>query len=143
MLDLSTAQGRRAADRLDSELIGWLTTVSPSGQPQSSPVWFAWTAGGNGSAGEVVIRSRPGAPRMANLASNRWVAFNLNSDASGGDVVTFEGEAHLDGDLSADEAARYRTKYEPEVPGIGMTWDEFVATYAAVVRVRITRLRML
>jgi hypothetical protein len=32
-----------AADgRLKSEPMIWLTTVTPSGQPQSTPVWFLW-----------------------------------------------------------------------------------------------------
>src|SRR5207245_5836355 len=29
----------RAAERLDSELIGWISTVTRNGRPQSSPVW--------------------------------------------------------------------------------------------------------
>ena len=27
------------AERLDGDRIGWLTTVSPEGMPQASPVW--------------------------------------------------------------------------------------------------------
>ena len=27
-------------ERLDGELVAWMTTVSPSGQPQTSPIWF-------------------------------------------------------------------------------------------------------
>jgi hypothetical protein len=31
-----------AAGRLRAEPIIWLTTVTRSGQPQSTPVWFLW-----------------------------------------------------------------------------------------------------
>ena len=30
----------RATERLDHEVIGWLTTVTAKGRPQSSAVWF-------------------------------------------------------------------------------------------------------
>ena len=43
MIDDSTPAGRRAARRLTEETIGWLTTVSPSGTPHTSPVWFLWS----------------------------------------------------------------------------------------------------
>ena len=34
-----------AINRLQAEVIIWLTTVASSGQPQSTPVWFLWEAG--------------------------------------------------------------------------------------------------
>ena len=45
MIDPATKAGARAAERLEGELILWLTTVTPEGQPQSSPVWFLWIDG--------------------------------------------------------------------------------------------------
>ena len=42
MLDETTEFGTRAARRLREEIIGWLTTVTPDGQPQPIPVWFVW-----------------------------------------------------------------------------------------------------
>ena len=42
-LDGSTKTGARALERLETEVIGWLTTTNPDGQPQSSPIWFLWT----------------------------------------------------------------------------------------------------
>ena len=40
MLDPSRPAHARAAQRLASERIAWLTTVRADGQAQSSPVWF-------------------------------------------------------------------------------------------------------
>ena len=42
MIDTNTDEGARAAGRLQDEIVIWLTTVSPDGRPQTSPVWFAW-----------------------------------------------------------------------------------------------------
>ena len=41
-LDAATDDGARALRRLQTELIGWLTTINPDGQPQASPIWFVW-----------------------------------------------------------------------------------------------------
>ncbi len=42
ILDQGKPAHAAAAGRLQSEPIIWLTTVTPSGQPQSTPVWFLW-----------------------------------------------------------------------------------------------------
>lgn len=42
MLNLSAEASALVAGRLRTERIAWITTVAPSGQPQSSPVWFLW-----------------------------------------------------------------------------------------------------
>ena len=47
-LDPSTEDGAKALRRLETELMGWVTTVSPDGQPRSSPIWFLWRDGDEG-----------------------------------------------------------------------------------------------
>jgi hypothetical protein len=42
ILDPDKPKHAAADGRLKSESIIWLTTVTPSGQPQSTPVWFLW-----------------------------------------------------------------------------------------------------
>ena len=34
-----------ALERLETDMIGWLTTVTPDGQPQTFPIWFLWEDG--------------------------------------------------------------------------------------------------
>jgi len=40
ILDPEKPAHAAAAERLTAEPIAWLTSVAPSGQPQSTPVWF-------------------------------------------------------------------------------------------------------
>src|SRR5260221_13179726 len=87
MLDPASEAGARTLDRLEHELMGWMTTVDPDGQPQSSPIWFLW------QDGTILVYSHVRAPRNANGEANPRVTFNLNTDADGDDVATMEGEA--------------------------------------------------
>jgi PPOX class probable F420-dependent enzyme len=71
-LDTSTTRGAHAAQRLHDELIVWLTTVRPSGQPDTVPVWFLW----DGTT--VLIYSRPGQAKLRNIAHNPRVSVVLD-----------------------------------------------------------------
>ena len=81
MLDLTTRAGAAAARRLETELIVWLTTVTPD-RPAPEPR----RSGSCGRDGEFLVYSLRDAPRIRNIAANPKVALNLNSDADGGDV---------------------------------------------------------
>ena len=105
-LDPETAAGARALERLARELIGWLTTVNPEGQAQSSPIWFLWRDG------ELLIYSHRRAPRNVNIVGRPLVAFNLETAADGDEFVTMEGYARIDLGVqpsSADPA--YQARY--------------------------------
>jgi PPOX class probable F420-dependent enzyme len=67
-LDPNEPTSARTAERLRSEIIAWLTTVAPDGQPKTTPVWFWWD-------GEVFhLYSRPGRPKLRNIAANPRVS---------------------------------------------------------------------
>ena len=66
-----------ARDRLESEPIIWLSTVTGTGQPQATPVWFIWTAG------EVVIYGARNGPKNRNIAANPRVCLHLDGDGRG------------------------------------------------------------
>jgi PPOX class probable F420-dependent enzyme len=135
-LDPSTEDGARSLDRLGSELIGWLTTVNPDGQPQSSPIWFLWTDG------ELLIYSRTRAPRNGNIEERPLVAFNLNTDAAGEDVLTVEGEAWIvPGEPPANENEAYVAKYQGLLDEYEWTPEYFAARYSVAIRIRPTRWR--
>ena len=137
MIDTTTTAGRRAAQRLGAELIAWLTTVRPDGQPQSSPIWFLW------EDGEILLLSRADTPRPANIRANPRVAFTLNTDAEGGDVVTFEGEARIaDGELPAATEAAYKAKYLGKILEYGWDWEKMRRDYPLAIRIAPTRVRL-
>ena len=74
MIDLTTKSGARVAERLRNELVLWLTTVTPNGQPQTSPVWFLLVDY------EILLFSLADTPRPGNIRANPRVAANLDSD---------------------------------------------------------------
>ena len=94
-LDPATEAGAHALERLETELAGWLTTINPDGQPQSSVVWFVWRDG------EVLVYSHVRAPRNGNIEANPRVAFNLDTTADGDEYVTMEGRGPDRPDRSA------------------------------------------
>ena len=135
-LDPATRSGARALERFATERIGWLTTVNRAGQPQSSPLWFLWTGD------EMFVYSHKTAPRNDNIAHNPRVAFNLHTNAGGGDVVSMEGTARIDpdGPLCSQHPA-YLEKYGSSLAGSGGP-AYMDREYPVVVRITPTRWRV-
>ena len=137
MIDPVTKAGARAAERLERELILWLTTVSPAGQPQTSPVWFLWIDG------EILLYSRADTARLRNLRSNPRVAATFDGDGEGGDVVSIEGEARIvrEGAAPADVPPAYVEKHAEKLAAHGWTMESMLVDYPAEIRIRPTRVR--
>jgi PPOX class probable F420-dependent enzyme len=136
-LDPATELGARALARLDSELMGWVTTVDLAGQPQSSAIWFLWRDG------EVLVYSHKRAPRNANVEANPLVSFNLNTDPDGDDVVTMEGVARIDLTMppsSGDPA--YQTKHRHMIDRYGWTPEWLAENYPIPIVITPTRWRL-
>ncbi len=137
MIDPTTPAGARTVERLQTELILWLTTVTPGGQPQTSPVWFLW------ADGEILLYSRADTPRLANIRGNPRVAANLDGDRDGGDVVVIEGEARVVHEQAtlADVPPTYVDKYAEKLAAFGWTMESMLVDYPAEIRIRPTRVR--
>ncbi len=137
ILDPSSDAGARTLERLDRELIGWLTTTNPDGQPQNSPIWFLWLGD------EILIYSGKRAPRNGNVVDRPLVAFNLNTDDVGGAVVTMEGVARIEPSWNpAHENAAYVAKYQGLLDDYGWTAEWFAGEYPVPILVRPTRWRL-
>lgn len=137
MIDPTTKAGARAAARLERELVVWLTTVNPEGQPQPSPVWFL------PDGDELLVYSRADTPRVANLQVNPRVALSFDGDGEGGDVVVLEGEARITRERTAstDVPEAYVAKYAAKLAAYGWTVESFLVDYPVELRIRVTRLR--
>jgi PPOX class probable F420-dependent enzyme len=130
-------EGDRAhADRrLRDDLIIWLTTVNPHGQPQTSPVWFWWD-------GEtVVLFSMPRSPKVANIRANPRVALNLDGNGQGGDIVSIEGTAELFEDPLTSFPA-YLERYKEKLKAMGYEAEPFAHAYSVGIRVTPSRVRV-
>jgi PPOX class probable F420-dependent enzyme len=123
------------ADRLAKEKVIWLTTVDGRGTPIPTPVWYLWTDG------SFLLFSQPDTAKLANIAANPRVALHFNSDAHGGSVSVFTGEAHGDSVVPEDEWQRYVAKYARDIDSLELTPDSFRADYSVAIRVVPRRLR--
>jgi PPOX class probable F420-dependent enzyme len=134
VFDSGSPQDQHALGRLERDMIAWLTSITPNGQPQTFPVWFLWEGGG------VLVYSSKKARRNANIAANPRVSIHLEADSDGGDLVILEGTARIDDATpSADRQAAYMAKYgEWMVRDLGSV-DAFLAEYIVPVRITPTR----
>lgn len=126
----------RAAERLDHEVIGWLTTITARGRPQSSAVWFVV------HEDAIYIQSRPKAAKLANIRANGKVSFHLDGDGAGGDIVTIDADAELLDAPPPGLVDAYSEKYERVIrERIRSTPEAMIADYSTTVRVIPRRVR--
>jgi PPOX class probable F420-dependent enzyme len=137
VLNLSAEASADLTERLRTESVAWITTVTPDGQPQSSPVWFLW------DEGVFLVYAQPNSWKVRNTRTNPKVSLNLNSDEQGGRVATFEGSAQIvDGHPQVHEVPAYLAKYRDGIASIGMTPQQMGAEYAVALRITPTRVRV-
>jgi len=135
-LDPSTEAGAHVLGRLTTERMGWLTSLTPDGQPQSLPIWFIWTDG------EVFLYSRKTAKRNANIAADPRVSFNLDTRKDGDDVVAMEGTARFDPDGPlCSQYPQYLAKYRDKLEEYGWEADHMDREYPVIIRVTPNRWR--
>lgn len=134
--DLPTERRAHVESRLQTNLMAWLTTVSPAGRPDSVPVWFLVRADGT-----VLLYSQPGKVKLRNLAANPHVALGLDVTDIGRDVIRIEGTAvHAAGHPPADQVPEYVAKYTERIGAIFGTVERFAATFTEAIVITPTRL---
>jgi PPOX class probable F420-dependent enzyme len=137
VLSLSAEASAALAERLQTESIAWITTVTADGQPQSSPVWFLW------ADDEFLVYAQPHSWKVANIHANPLVSLHLNSDAEGGQIVSFEGSARIaDAHAPGHLVSAYLAKYRDGIAGIGMTPEQLGAEFSTALLITPTRVRV-
>ncbi len=138
MIDLTTPFGARVAKRLREESTIWLTTVGRDGTPQPRPVWFLW----DDKSTTFLIFTQPSGAKVRHIEHNSKVALNLNSNAQGGDIAVFIGEAEiLHGSIPPELIKAYVDKYHVGMKNIGMSPEQFEQSYSMAIRVTPNKLR--
>jgi len=134
VFDTGSESDIHALERLATDMVGWLTTVTPDGQPQTFPIWFLW------EDGEALIFSDRRAKRNVNIAANPRVTLHLNDNGEGGDVVVLEGEARVDDKTPpVPTHAPYLAKYGEWINAHLNSAEEMATIYNVPIRIRPTR----
>jgi len=97
--------------RLRANLMAWLTTVRPDGQPDSVPVWFLLR-----DDETILIYSQSAKIKLRNIGHNPRVALGLDVTDIGRDIVRIDGTAeHVPGFPPADQVPEYMVKYAERI----------------------------
>jgi PPOX class probable F420-dependent enzyme len=136
--DLPPADRERVEGRLRSNLMAWLTTVRPDGQPITVPVWFLLR-----DDETILLYSRPDKGKLRNIAANPKVSFALDVTDIGRNIVRLEGTARQASDQPpADENPAYLAKYTERMAALFGTPEQFAALFPAAVIITPAKLHI-
>lgn len=134
VFDSGSERDQRALERLATDRVAWLTTVTPEGQPQTLPIWFLW------QDGAILVYGDNRAQRNRNLAANPKVSFHFSDDGTGSDIVFIEGEASVDASVGpVEEHEAYLAKYTDWITSSFGTTEQYAARYNVPIVIRPTR----
>lgn len=134
--DLPADRRSRVDTRLRTNLMAWLTTVSPAGRPDSVPVWFLLR-----DDDSVLVYSQAGKAKLRNINANPNVALGLDVTDIGRDVIRIEGTAVRATDHpSADRVPEYVAKYVERIGAIFGTPERFAEAFSEAIVITPSRL---
>ena len=134
--DLPSDRRARVDTRLRTNLMAWLTTVSPTGRPNSVPVWFLLR-----DDDSILIYSQPNKPKLRNLDTNPHVALGLDVTDIGRDIIRIEGTAVRATDHPpADRVPEYVAKYVERIGAIFGTPERFAEAFSEAIVITPSRL---
>jgi PPOX class probable F420-dependent enzyme len=131
---MDTTAAARILRFLEREPVVWLSTVRPDGGPHLVPIWFSW----DGEA--LLVFSKPHAQKVRNLRQHPSVMLALGNAEDDFDIGMIEGRAELlDVPTAVAMPPAHVTKYAAQLASIGLSADEYAATYAQVIRIHPVR----
>src|SRR5262245_56337395 len=126
---LSAERRTRVESRLTTNLMAWLTTVSPTGRPDSVPVWFLVR-----DDDSILLYSQPGKVKLRNIDTNPNVALGLDVTDIGRDVIRIEGTgARATDHPPADQVPEYAAKYTERIGAIFGTVERFAELFSEAI----------
>ena len=130
-MDTTTLAAARIRRFLEQEPVVWLSTVRPDGAPHLVPIWFWW----DGEAHPRLLEAgRPEGPQPARPTRGRCSPSATPRTTSTSGLI--EGRAELlDRPTSEVLPPAHLAKYASQLAAIGLTADEYAATYSQVVRI--------
>ena len=134
LLDGNPPDDAHTDTRLAAEPVIWLGTTGPDASPHHVPVWFCWRDP------DVLIFSMPGTRELRNLQRNPRVTLNLDSAASGQDIVLAEGRAQIGAGAAVEEMVRlFAGKYAAMLGG-DTSLQQWRSTFSVPVLVAVSRI---
>jgi PPOX class probable F420-dependent enzyme len=122
--------------RLRTNLMAWLSTVSPAGRPDTVPVWFLVR-----DDDSVLVYSQAGKAKLRNIAGNANVSLGLDVTDIGRDIIRIEGTATLAvGHPAADQVPEYVAKYTERIGAIFGTAERFASSFTEAIVITPSRL---
>jgi PPOX class probable F420-dependent enzyme len=132
---LSPEDRERVEARLHRNLMAWLTTVRPDGQPVSVPVWFVLREDGT-----ILVYSRPSKAKLRNIVANPKVCLGLDVTDIGRNIVRVEGTARHEPDLlPAHREPAYLAKYVERMGAMFDTPESFGEQFTAALIITPTK----
>lgn len=133
---LPEADRERVEARLQHNLMAWLTTVRPNGQPITIPLWFLLLENET-----ILIYSKPSSAKLRNIAENPHVSLALDVCDLGRNIVRLEALAAPANDQpAADKNPAYLAKYTERIAALFETPDNFASQFTTPVIITPTRL---
>ena len=134
----STAADLRVHRFLEVEPVVWLSSIRQDGAPHLVPTWFVW------DGESILIRSKPHARKVRNLAHDPRAMVALGDAADDFDVGLLEARAEVTGvgdgaSAPAPLPAAFVAKYGDRIAALGITPAEFAATYSTTIRLTPAR----
>jgi PPOX class probable F420-dependent enzyme len=134
---LSDGDRERVESRLDHNLMAWLTTVRPDGQPVTVPVWFLFQ-----DDDTFLLYSQPQSAKFRNIEANDKVSLALDACDLGRNIVRLEGTAAPRDDTPIALHPAYVAKYSERIAALFETPERFGALFSRVLIVTPTKLHV-
>jgi PPOX class probable F420-dependent enzyme len=135
---LPSGDRHRVEARLRSNLMAWLTTVRPDGQPVSVPVWFLMREDET-----ILLYSQPGKEKLRNIVHNPKVSLGLDVTDIGRNIVRVEGIAKVAHDQpAANHQPEYLAKYIERIGAMFGTPERFAELFSTSLLIKPTRLHI-